>query len=120
MFESNEENDEIIVQLLNDQIEEESTLFLLSTREDLPQIIFNYNINQKKSQFYYKYILGLINLIQKLAQIEDQIIDLWIKSSKQTQNCILSTIFKLLPNCYSELCSPKIVSLMPETESESM
>ncbi|CAG2162640.1 unnamed protein product [Oppiella nova] len=62
---------------------------------------------------HFEYVLGLTHLMQKLVQIEDNVVDLWIKSSKQSRNCLLTAIFRFIPNCGLEVCSPKVVDLCP-------
>ena len=114
---SMDENKDIFDKIFSDDFTDESVLMDLSTNEELPQIILNYDnyVNRCKpnidSNLYFDFIFGLSNLMNKLSLIEDPITDVWVKSSKQTDNCILSTIFRVLPNCYPELCSPKFVDL---------
>ena len=109
------QNEDIFSKLFSDNFEDESVLTELSTNESLPQIILDFdnycNRDNRSNDLFLEYILGLNNLMQKLSQIEDEIIELWICSPKQREKCIFSTVFKFLPNCYTQLCGQKIVDL---------
>ncbi|CAG2110421.1 unnamed protein product [Medioppia subpectinata] len=115
---SDDEDSAIFDRLFSTDFEDESILLQLSTDEELPQKVLNFqNFCAKRgvqsdSGSHYEYVCGLINLTQKLSQLEDNaIIDLWIKSDKQSANCVLTEMFEFLPDCYIDASLPKFIDL---------
>ncbi|XP_054157731.1 uncharacterized protein LOC128956073 [Oppia nitens] len=113
---------DIFDKLFGDDFEDESILLSLSTNESLPEIVLNFDEFRKTvtesaaavdddTNLTVEYILGLTRLMQKLAQIDDTIIEWWIRSDRQSDYCLLTTLFRLLPNCYREICLPKLIDL---------
>lgn len=103
---------ELIKQLLNDEIDNEDILFTLIDQENLPQLVLRKSLINDCG---FNYIRGLLNLIQRLLNIHDEVIDQWIgtidNDNLNGTISIISFLFEILDHYYDQLCLPSIIDI---------
>lgn len=104
-----EEQDELLMKLLDSQVDNEETLLALHVEEQLPQLVLQQEYVEDSR---FDYICGLINLVQRLLQIDNQVIDQWMGIVSQDDSDIrslFSFIFKIIDQYFERFCVTELI-----------